>query len=83
MSYQLFLVAREHVDDWNLNHGVATRLLVHCGTCSVDEHLCCEGRVVDAHVELEVLVVSLAADTLAYEVHAVTYSLRSSTLSTC
>ena len=34
-----FLVAWQHVNHWNLNHGVASRLLAHSGACHVDEHL--------------------------------------------
>ena len=45
-------VAREHVDDGNLDHRVAAGLEAHGGTGNVDQDLTCEGGVVDAHIEL-------------------------------
>ena len=65
--------AGEHVDDGNLYHRIAAGLQAHRGTGYVDEYLTCEGGVVDAHVELQTLVLGLAADTLADEVHAVAH----------
>ena len=59
-------VAREIVDDGDFNHGVCTGLLTHGSASHIDEHLRCEGRIVDAHVELEELIVRLAAHALAY-----------------
>ena len=73
MSDELLTVTWEIVDDGNLNHGVATWLLLHGGTCNIDEHLSSEGRVVNLHIELEELVVGLATDALASEVDTVTY----------
>ena len=70
MANEFFLVAWEHIDDRDFNHGVGSWLLLHGCTCHVDEDLCGEGRVVDFHVEFEQLIVSLATDTLANEVHA-------------
>ena len=66
-------VARQHVDDGNLNHRVAGGLQAHRGTSNVDQYLTCEVRIVDLHVELEALVLRLSADTLAHEVHTVTH----------
>ena len=59
-------VAWEHVDDGNLDHRVASGLETLGGTGNVDEHLSGEGGVVDAHVELQALVLSLAAHALAH-----------------
>ena len=71
MFYQISSVARQHVDNRNLHHRVAARLQAHGGASHVDEHLTCESRVVDTHVELQTLVLRLAADALAHKVHAV------------
>ena len=65
MRDELLAVAFEIVNHWNLNHGVATRLLAHRGTGNVDKYLTGEGRVVDAHVELKALVLCLTAYALA------------------
>ena len=73
VAYQLFAVAWQVVYDGYLNHGVCAGLLFHCGAGCVDEYLGGEGGVVDAHVELEVLVVGGAADAFACHVDAVTY----------
>ena len=56
VCYQLLAVAVEHIDDGNLDHGVRTRLLAHGSASHVHEHLTGERRVIDAHVELEELV---------------------------
>ena len=69
---EVLLVAWEHVDDRDFNHGVGSWLLLHGCTCHVDEDLCGEGRVVDFHVEFEQLIVSLATDTLANKVNSMT-----------
>ena len=66
-------ITRQHVDDRNLHHRVATGLQTHRGTCYIHQYLTCEGRVVDAHIELQTLVLSLTADTLTYKVHAMTH----------
>ena len=66
-------IAREHVDNGNLDHGVASGLQTHRGTGHVDQHLTCESRVVDAHVKLQTLVLGLTTDTLAHEVHTMTH----------
>jgi len=73
MLDEVSTVARQHVDDGNLNHGVAGRLQAHRGTSNVDQYLTCEGRIVDLHVELQALVLGLSADTLAHEVHTVAH----------
>ena len=73
MLDEIGTVTREHVDDGNLDHRVAAGLLAHRSTGHVDEHLTREGRIVDAHVELQTLVLRLAADTLADEVHTMTH----------
>ena len=56
----LVAVAREQVNDGNLYHRVASRLLTHGSSGHADKHLSCEGGIVDAHVELEELVLRLA-----------------------
>ena len=65
--------AGEHVDDWNLWHGVAAWLQTEGGASHVDQYLSSESRVVDAHVELETLVLSLARNALANEVHTMAH----------
>ena len=65
MRDELLAVAFEIVNHRNLDHGVATGLLAHGCAGHVDEHLTGEGGVVDAHVELQSLVLCLAAHTLA------------------
>ena len=65
--------AWEHVDDGELDHRVAAGLLTHGSTGYVDQYLGGESRVVDAHVELEALVLGLARDALAHEVDTVTH----------
>ena len=66
-------IAGEHIDHRNLNHGVASGLETHRGASHVDEYLTREGRVVNAHVELQALVLSLAAYALTNEVHTMTH----------
>ena len=73
MFDEVCTLAGEHVDDGNLDHCVAAGLEAHGGASHVDKYLTSEGGVVDAHVELQALVLGLAADTLAHEVHAVTH----------
>ena len=77
MAYQLLAVAGQKVDYGDFNHGVASGLLTHRCACNVYEHLTCQGRVVDAHVELHALVLSLSANALAHEVYAVAHVLHS------
>ena len=60
MTDNLLAVASEHVDNGYLGHGVATGLQTHGCASHIDKHLGGEGRVVDAHIELETLVLSLA-----------------------
>ena len=66
-------VAGEHIDDGNLDHCVAAGLETHGGAGNVNQDLTSQGRVVDAHVELQTLVLCLAADTFAHKVHTVTH----------
>ena len=66
-------VAWQHVDDRNLDHGVATWLQAHRGTSYVDQHLTSQCRVVNLHVELHALVLGLTADTLADKVYAMSH----------
>ena len=73
MCNESLTVSGEHVDDRKLYHGVAARLLTHGGACHIYQHLCCEGRVVDAHIELQTLVLGLAADAFAHEVDAMSH----------
>ena len=73
MLDEVCTITGEHVDDRNFDHRVAARLQSHGGTGYVDEYLTRQGGVVDTHVELQTLVLRLAADTLADEVYAVTH----------
>jgi hypothetical protein len=75
MCYQLLTVTMEHIDDGNFYHRIGAGLLTHGGAGCIDKHLTGEGRVVDAHVELEELVLGNARYTLAREVHTVTHIL--------
>ena len=72
MCDKALTIAWEHIDNRNLNHCVATRLLLERSTCYVDEYLCSKSRVVNLHVELEELVVCLTRNTLTSEVYAMT-----------
>ena len=64
---------RAKVDDGHFNHRVATRTLLHRGTGGTHQHLTGEGRIVDAHVKLEQLILRRSAHTLARKVHTVTH----------
>ena len=44
------------VDNRNLNHCIATRLLTHCGTRHTYQHLRGKRRIIDTHIEFEQLV---------------------------
>ena len=65
MGDELLAVAFEIVNYGDLDHGVATGLLAHGCAGHIDKHLTGEGGVVDAHVELQSLVLCLAAHALA------------------
>ena len=52
MTDEVLAVAGQHIDDGNLDHRVAAGLQAHGGAGHVDQHLTCQGGVVDAHVEL-------------------------------
>ena len=73
MLNEVGAIAGEHIDDRNLNHRIAAGLKAHRGTGHVDKYLTGKGGVVDAHVELQALVLGLAADTFAYEVDTMTH----------
>lgn len=47
MTDKLFAVARQKVDNRNLDHRVGTRLLLHGSTRHSDKHLCRQSRIVD------------------------------------
>ena len=65
MRDEFLAVAFKIVNHRNLDHGVATGLLAHGGASHIDEYLTGEGGVVDAHVELQSLVLCLTANALA------------------
>ena len=73
MLNQVGTIAWQHVDDRNLNHRVAAWLQTHRGTSHVNQNLTSQCRIVNLHIELHALVLSLSADTLADEVHTVTH----------
>ena len=75
MPYSLFTCPRQHVDHWQLNHGVASWLLTDRGACHVHENLTGEGGVVDAHGELHALVLRRSANALTCEVNSVSHVL--------
>ena len=64
MFDEIGTIARQHVDDRNLYHRVAAGLQTHRGASHIYQHLTCEGGVVDAHIELQALVLRLTAHTL-------------------
>ena len=66
-------VAWQHINDGNLNHGVAARLQTHRSTSHINQYLTRQGGVVNLHVEFQTLVLGLTADALADEVHTVTH----------
>ena len=66
-------VAREHVDNGNLDHGVASGLQTHRGASHVNQYLTRKGGVVDLHVELKTLVLGLTANTLAHQVNTMAH----------
>ena len=73
MFDEVFPLTGQHVDDRKLYHGVTSGLLAHAGACHVDQYLCGERRVVDAHAELHALVLRVATHSLAHQVYAVTH----------
>ena len=68
MCDYLLTVAGKIVNDRNLNHCIGSGLLLHAGTGCIDHHLGCEGWIVDAHVELEELVVCGSTHTLTHQI---------------
>ena len=73
--YDFLTGSWQHIDNWNLWHGVAAWLQTEGGASHVDQYLSSESRVVDAHVELETLILSLARNALANEVHTMAHVL--------
>ena len=69
----LLAVARQEVDDGNFYHRIATRLLAHGSAGHTDEDLTREGGIVNAHIELEELILGAAAHALASEIDAVAH----------
>ena len=69
----LVAVSRQQIDDGYLGHRVAARLQAHGGSSHVDQHLCREGGVIDAHIELETLILRLAAHAFPYHVYAMSH----------
>ena len=56
----LLFITVEEVDNRNLNHSICSRLLAQHGTSSRNSNLARKRRVVDAHIELETLILRLA-----------------------
>ena len=73
MPNQFLAAAGKHVDDRDFYHRVATRLLAQGGTCHIDKHLGGKGWIVDTHIELKTLIMSLSRHTGTNEVDAVRY----------
>ena len=48
-----FAVAREKINYGNFNHRVTSRLLTHGSAGNTNQNLCCQGRVIDAHIEFK------------------------------
>ena len=75
VSDKVFSVAIEKVDHRYLNHGVATGLLTHRRARRTDKHLTGQCRVVDTHIELKQLILSLARNALASHIDTVAHIL--------
>lgn len=75
MSHVLIAASCKEINHRNLNHCVATRLLQHCSTCHAYKNLAGKSRIVDLHIKLKELVLSLSADTLAHKVYSMTHIL--------
>ena len=73
----ILAVTWEHINDWNLRHCIATWSKAHTCTCHVNKYLCCERRVIDRHIEREVLVVGLTTHTLTSHVNTMTNIVQS------
>ena len=73
MGNKFLAVAGQEVDDGNLDHRVTTWLLAHGGAGHTNENLAREGGIVDAHIELEELVLGAAAHALAGEIDPVAH----------
>ena len=73
VSDKLLAVTLQHIDNRNLNHCVATRLLTHRSTGYINKYLTSKSRVVDAHSKLHALVLCLAANTLADKMNTMTH----------
>ena len=68
----------QHVNDRNLRHCVASRSKAHTCTGHVNKHLCSKSRVINRHIEREMLVVGLTTNTLTSHVNAMTNIIQSS-----
>ena len=75
MADELVAVAREIVNDRNLYHRIASRLLPHRGSRDIDEDLSGESGVVDRHIEFEALVLCLSRHAFTHEMHSVSHIL--------
>ena len=73
VSDPLFAVARKEVDDGDFYHGVAPRLLLHGSACHAHNYLCSQCRIVDAHIELEQLILRFTGNSLASQIYTVSH----------
>lgn len=73
MCDELLAASGQHVYHRKFYHRIASGLLSKRRAGYVDKYLSCQCGVVDAHVELETLILCGSADTLAHEVHTVSH----------
>ena len=66
----------QQINHRNLNHGVASRLLTHGSTGTAYHYLSGQSRIVDAHIELEQLIMSRTTHPLAHKVHTMRHIIK-------
>lgn len=73
MGNQFLTVAAQQINYRNFDHGITSGLLFHGGACHANQHLRGKSRIINLHVKLEQLIVSLARYPFANQVNAMTY----------
>lgn len=73
MGNQFLTVAAQQINYRNFNHGITSGLLFHGGACHANQHLRGKSRIINLHVKLEQLIVSLARYPFANQVNAMTH----------
>ena len=75
MGNQFLTVAAQQINYRNFDHGITSGLLFHGGACHANQHLRGKSRIINLHVKLEQLIVSLARYPFANQVNAMTMEL--------